>query len=216
MPSKAKFYHIWTLGRKQTFSSFQFSLLLESETPPWSRLLLWEEWARGFAKLFRWRQVPIHSGKIPYPNASVWARSPADRGSSSYCMPFPCGCLPLLMFPGSWSFLPGRGGGPGPPAWCGLKLLDRSWTEVAAGRKGRWGSLEEMDHKHHSTQILPLTGEAWSWHVKPPFGPTSSTEKETRRQWLHAVCYRLKCAAQPKGLCWGSNPLCVYLWIQDH
>lgn len=100
MPSKARFYHIWTLGRKQSFSSSQSSLFLESEIPPWSRQLLWEEGAGGFSKLFRWKQVPIHSGKIPYPDASVWARRPADRGSSSQCAPFPCEHLHLLMFPG--------------------------------------------------------------------------------------------------------------------
>lgn len=100
MPSKAKFYHIWTLGRKQSFSSSQFSLFLESEIPPWNRLLLWEERAGGFPKLFRWKQVPIHSGKIPYPDTSVWARKPADRGSSSQYAPFPCEYLHLLVFPG--------------------------------------------------------------------------------------------------------------------
>ena len=45
--------------------------------------------------------MPIHSGRITYPDAFVWARRSADRGSIRQCVPFPGGYLHLLLFPGA-------------------------------------------------------------------------------------------------------------------
>ena len=166
MPSKARFYHIWTLGRKQSFSSSQSSLFLESEIPPWSRQLLWEEGAGGFSKLFRWKQVPIHSGKIPYPDASVWARRPADRGSSSQCAPFPCEHLHLLMFPGVLE-LPDRKGRR-TRALC--LLWFKATGRIHGLRQQLAGKEDGAPWKKWTTSIIlgrPGTG-IWSLSLDPP------------------------------------------------